>query len=143
METDFRKLLKDLRAEAQRLEDELSTIRAMIPGAELMASRMPIVPQPERMMFSAMGTKDAVLHLLASQTSPIASGDIVKELINGGIRTNSADFSSTVGSTLYQLKKDGALEKVEDGWRIRRNAERDRLISRDGSSPPATEQQPI
>jgi hypothetical protein len=135
METDFRKVLKDLRAEEKRLDTELSTIRAMIPGAELMASRMPISREPERMIFNTMGTKDAIIALLATQTSPVVSGDIVKELINGGIRTTSSDFSSSVGSTLYQLKKDGAIEKLEDGWRLKRQVEQVRLIPRNQDGP--------
>lgn len=117
MATDYREVLRDLKREEKRLESELLTIRSMIPGAELMASRMPSIQIPSNRIFQTMGIKEAVITYLGRQVSPVASGDIVRELINGGIQTKSSDFAGSVNSTLYQLKGK-EIEKVSDGWKL-------------------------
>jgi len=67
--------------------------------------------------YAAMGTKEAVLAVLAEATQPLSSGDIAQMLRDGGIRTQSSDFVSVINSTLANLKKEPAqAERLEDGW---------------------------
>ncbi|HEY5328663.1 MAG TPA: hypothetical protein VIJ79_02165 [Acidobacteriaceae bacterium] len=127
MATDYRQVLKELREEESRLKSELDVIRTMIPGAELMAKRMPthvVSNHPAGLTlltapYSGMGPKQAIQTYLQSEKVPRMPSDIVKALIEGGIVTRANDFSGMVGSTLTQMKAEGLLDRVEDGWQLK------------------------
>jgi hypothetical protein len=123
MATDYCEVLKELRAEEKRLVDELEIIRGMIPGAELMAKRMPApirnlpplaIPKP--VSYAGMGPKMAILELLGKAGKPLMPADITRLLLEGGIQTRSNDFAGTVGTTLTQLKSAGLVERKDEGW---------------------------
>jgi hypothetical protein len=124
MATNYRDVLEELKAEEKRLVAELEAIRAMIPGAEVMASRMPPVqalsfqppPTPARITFSGVGPKQAILNLLAQSEKPLMPAEITRQLLEGGIQTRSTDFSGMVGSTLTQMKGDNLVERKDEGW---------------------------
>jgi hypothetical protein len=65
-----------------------------------------------------MGTRQAITSYLESESVPRMPSDITKALIDGGIVSKSTDFSGMIGSTLTQMKGDGLVERVEDGWRL-------------------------
>ncbi len=123
MAIDYHKMLTDLRSEEQRLVTELDAVRAMIPGAEVMARRMPSsAPSPplpismSRFPYFGMGTKEAILRLLSTSANPLMPSDITKALLEGGVQTRASDFAGTVGSTLTQMKGETLVERKEDGW---------------------------
>lgn len=124
MPTDYREVLKDLRAEEKRLTDELEIIRGMIPGAELMARRMPEAAEPQLLptshtkAFAKMGTREGILHLLGGANRPLMPAEITRMLLEGGVQTRSTDFSGMVGSTLTQLRGDDLVERKDEGWVI-------------------------
>jgi hypothetical protein len=130
MATDFWEVLKEMRDEETRLEAELKTIRATIPGIELLAKRSQapfpyLQPAPSYLTvnhlakpYTLMGTRQAITSYLESESVPRMPSDITKALIDGGIVSKSTDFAGMIGSTLTQMKGDGLVERVEDGWRL-------------------------
>lgn len=144
MAIDYRQVLKELRDEESRLEAELEVIRSTIPGVELMASRTPepykeLTPEeafgnslqysnislsPGQASFSiqgpytGMGTKQAILTFLRASAFPQMPSFIAKSLLDGGIVTRSSDFASMVATTLAQMKSEGLVERLENGWRL-------------------------
>jgi hypothetical protein len=118
MTSDYRAVLNELRAEEKRLLAELEIVRSSIPGVELLSRRTQMVEVPPMARFSAMGTKEGILTLLEEHQKPLASGDISRLLLEGGIQTKATDFTSTVTSTLNTLKTDGLVYRVEDGWTV-------------------------
>jgi hypothetical protein len=120
METDFRKVLKELRAEEKRLDDELLVIRKTIPGIELMASKMAPEAGARATRYASMGTREAILNLLTEEhTNSLTRDQISETLLAGGIRTTATDFAGSVSTTLSQLRASGHVDRVEDRWKIR------------------------
>jgi hypothetical protein len=119
METDFRRVLRDMRAEERRLEEELTVLRRSIPGIELMVSRMPPEANAASLKYAQMGTKEATLHLLTESGNSLTAVDVAESLLAGGIRTRATDFYGSVSSTLSNLKSEGLVDRVEDRWKIK------------------------
>ena len=127
METDFRNALRELRAEERRLEDELQVIRRTLPGLELMASRMPPEENSHTVRYAKMGTKQAIMELLKQEdtntlSKSLTAAQIAQLLLAGGIQTKSTDYVRSVSTTLSQLGMDGLVERVEDRWKIKKDA---------------------
>jgi hypothetical protein len=132
MAIDYHEVLAELRAEETRLLAELNTVRASIPGIEILAKRQLRVSAPPMARFAGMGTKEAILRLLRGSERPLMPADIARLLMEGGIQTKSADFPSTVTSTLNQLKAENLVSRVEDGWQLgngRRPLSKDFIVS--------------
>jgi hypothetical protein len=130
MATDYREVLKELRAEEKKLENDLAAIRAMIPGAEVMVARMTPASKavwvsssqmsPTSSKFSGMQVKEAILRLLSETPKPLMPAEITKALMEGDVQTKSQDLSGNVASTLNQMKNE--IERVEGGWRLKNHA---------------------
>jgi hypothetical protein len=133
MATDYRQVLKELREEEVRLESELKIIRDAIPSLEMLANRIPVShtvgASPVRDLplngnaklppYARYGTKQAIHHYLSFQNAPKMPSEITQALLEGGIVTRSTDFGGMVGTTLTQMKADGLVARVEDGWIVR------------------------
>jgi len=110
MATDFRQILEKLKAEEQLLMARWAAVRDAIPSIELLASqglrpdfeavRSPVTSYivdlslpPHGNKYSALGTQDAILHLLLEQSgNALTTQQITDALLAGGIRTSSTDF---------------------------------------------------
>ena len=133
MAIDYHEVLAELRAEETRLLAELNTVRSSIPGIEILAKRQLRVSAPPMARFAGMGTKEAILTLLRGSERPLMPAAIARLLMEGGIQTKSADFPSTVTSTLNQMKAENLVTRVEEGWKVaivRRPLNQEVLISR-------------
>ena len=120
MESDFRKVLREMRAEEKRLDEELTVLRRSIPGIELMVSRMPPETHSQASKYALMGPREAALHLLTEESgNALTHIQIADTLLAGGIKTRSSDFYNSLSTTLSQLRSDGAIERVEDRWKIK------------------------
>lgn len=122
MAIDYQEILKELRAEECRVQEELDTLRDALGALEIMASKMsPATPSrngsmKQKQIYTMMGTKDAILYLLSTLDRPIKVADISRNLLSGGLHSRADDFSSTIYSSLTQLKATGLVERMKHGW---------------------------
>jgi hypothetical protein len=124
MKEHYEAVLKDMESQEARLEAQLAKIRAARPA--ILALMDDAAPKPLQApslfappKYAAMGPKEAVLDLLAGAPHPLETIEIELELKKGSVKSNSNDFPSVVKSTLANLKKDGVVERLEDGWRLK------------------------
>jgi hypothetical protein len=124
MKEHYEAVLKDMESQEARLEAQLAKIRAARPA--ILALMDDAAPKPLQVpslfappKYAAMGPKEAVLELLSEVDRPIDSSDIEIKLRQGSVKTNSNDFPGVVKSTLANLKRDGIVERVEEGWRLK------------------------
>jgi len=121
MKEHYEAVLKDMEDQEKRLEAQLTKIRAARPA--ILALMEDAAPKPIQspplfvpLKYASMGTKEAVLDVLAHARNPMSSQEIASKLREGGIRTQSNDFGSVINSTLANLKKAEVAERKEDGW---------------------------
>ena len=123
MKEHYEAVLHDMEKQERLHESQLAKIKAARPAllalmedAEAKENKgVPLFSDSTR--YAAMGTREAVLSVLAEATKPLSSGEISQKLRDGGIRTQSNDFTSVINSTLASLKKEPAqVERREDGW---------------------------
>ena len=123
MAIDYVALLAELRAEEQQLQKDIDAVRSAIAGAEVMARKQPLLSLPFREIMSnrpyeGMGTKQAILRLLADTPKPIMPMELSRILIERGVKSSANDFAGNVSSTLTQMRQEGIIDRLEDGWVI-------------------------
>ena len=120
---DYREVLLEMERERNKVQAELDILNDGIAAIEvMMRKQMTIQVTQSNAAFNGLGTKEAILKLLSSQGDPLSAGMIAQKLLEGGIQTRSADFVGTVRSTLHPLASSGEIERVEDGYRLKRGA---------------------
>ena len=118
---DYREVLFEMEKERNKIQGELDILNDGIAAVEvLMRKQMTVQVTQSNAAFHGMGTKEAILKLLSSQSEPLSAGIIAQKLLEGGIQTRSSDFVSTVRSTLHPLTNSGDVDRVEDGYRIKK-----------------------
>ncbi|MDE3188633.1 MAG: hypothetical protein KGM96_14055 [Acidobacteriota bacterium] len=145
MKEHYEAVLRDMESQEARLEAQLAKIRAARPAILALmedASPKPITGpslfNPPK--YAGMGPKEAVIHLLSLSQHPMDTSDIEIELRNGQVKTSAEDFPAVVKSTLANLKKDGVVERLEDGWRLK---PRSTSVDPSPSWSPTAQRQPL
>lgn len=120
MKEHYEAVLRDMGEQERKLEAQLAKIRAARPAIQAMMDDAAPKPMqgPPLFKYSAMGPKEAMVALFADVNCPLQAHEIETRLREGGVKTSSSDFASVVKSTLANLKKEGAVERVEEGWRL-------------------------
>lgn len=118
MNIDFREVLHELEAREEQLMQELNDIKTAKPALERLARSAPAPQRPIVFQgaYAGLGTKDAIITLLVGQSKPMGVSAIAQALLDGGVKTKSADFVAVVKSTLGQLKTEEKVDRKEDGW---------------------------
>ena len=134
MALNYDEAIAELRAEENRLENELTQIRAAIPAMIVLRNRNTHIEgsqqkAAERLLpgigkYSGMGATEAISVFLRENRATLNTREIYDRLSAGGWTTNALKPIGVISATLIQLEKKGIAERVGESWRIKTNLQR-------------------
>jgi len=117
-------VLADLRAKREEIDKAIELLERVRGGnSPARAAETPAAPQPQNHagMFLGMSIVDAVLKLLALRKHKMTNGEILKELLAGGMVLTSKEPINVIGSVITRrFNAVGDIVRVDRGtWGLK------------------------